>query len=69
MTLDEALELRAGDQLIGRDEEPRVVLDSLYPVFESHWMTSQWRLSVLNLETGRRESWPNGRLGELRRVT
>ncbi len=68
MTLDEAQELRAGDQLIGDDEEPRVVLDLLYSDFESPYPTSQFRLPVLNLETGKRESWPNSRLDELRRV-
>lgn len=69
VTLDEAHELRAGDQLMGDDEEPRVVLDQLYPTFESSWPDSQWRLSVLNLETGKKEHWPNGRLDELERVT
>jgi len=68
VTLDEAHELRAGDQLVGDDAEPRVVLDQLYADFESSWPGSQWRLPVLNLETGRKESWPNRRLDELERV-
>jgi hypothetical protein len=42
-----------------------VVLDQLYTDFDSRFPTSQFRLPVLNLETGRRESWPNGRLDEL----
>ncbi len=69
MTLDEAHELRAGDQLIGEDSEPRVVLDQLYSDFASKAVSSQWRLPVLNLCTGKRESWPNGRLDELERAT
>lgn len=70
MTLDEAHELRAGDQLVGLlDDEPRVVLDVIYSDFNSPTIGSQWRLPVLNLETGRRESWPNMRLDELERVS
>ncbi len=68
MTLDEAQELRAGDQLVGEDGEPRVVLDQLYTDFSAPTPGSQFRLPVLNLETGRRESWPNKRLDELARV-
>lgn len=68
MTLDDAIELRAVDQLVGLDEEPRVVLDVIYSDFNSPSIGSQWRRPVLNLETGRRESWPNARLGELERV-
>lgn len=52
MTLDDAIELRAGDQLVGLDEEPRVVLDVIYSDFNSPSIGSQWRLPVLNLDTG-----------------
>jgi hypothetical protein len=66
VTLDEAKELRAGDQLIGEDGESRVVLDLLY---NNPYPNSKFRLPVLNLETGRRESWPDSRFDELERVT
>lgn len=68
MTLDEAHELRGGELLTDEwREAPLLVLGPPYSDFDSRWVTSQWRLPVLNLDSGRRESWPNGRLDELSR--
>lgn len=68
MTLDEAFELRPGDTITDEwRSAPLVVLGPLYADFASPYVSSQWRLPVLNLESGKRESWPNGRVEELSR--
>ena len=72
MTLEQALSLEAGAQLgawdpsdPGAPSRPKVALGPAYPDFDSRHTTSQWRLPLLDLLTGGREYWPNGRFEEL----
>ncbi len=68
MTLDEAFELREGDTLSDEWRDSRLlVLGPPYADFGSGHVHSQWRLPVLNLESGKQEYWPNGRFEELTR--
>jgi len=72
VTLEQALSLEAGAELGAWDPTDlfapsrlKLVLGPAYPDFDSRSVTSQWRLPLLDLETGRREYWPNGRFEEL----
>jgi hypothetical protein len=66
VTLDEAHELGAGDALTDEwRESTLLVLEPPKADFASMYPRSQWRLRVLNLESGKLESWPNGRWDEL----
>ncbi len=68
MTLDDAQELRSGDLVTDEFRGAKlVVLDRPYSDFDASTPAAQWRLPVLNLETGSKEFWPNGRWDELER--